>query len=382
MMLALWVFWLAWALVAYTYVVFPLGLALVARLRGHAAAPANLPDSELPRVALVVAAYNEAANLPAKLANTWALDYPADRLELWIGSDGSDDDSSRILLAENDPRLHALVFPNRRGKQSVLADVVGCVDAPVLVLSDANSMLAPDAVRRLVAHLAHPRVGIVSGEVQLEQEGGASGEGLYWRYESWIKRNESRLGFLMGCNGGLFAIRRALFERLPADTIVEDFVLTLRVLLRGFEARFEPAARATEPSCPDARAEMVRKIRIGAGGFQAVGLTAALLHPRYGLTAAAYWGHKVLRWCAPLLVLSALFANLWLMDHPLYRAVFALVLAGIPIALQVHGMPTGRMPPRWMRVVGYLYLMNWALLLGFFRWLTGTQRVTWDRVGR
>lgn len=375
-------FWAGWGLVLYSYLIFPIWLALLARRRRECGAPAELSDDQLPRVALVVAAYNEAANLPAKLANTWAIDYPADRLELWLGSDGSGDGSADLLGAECDPRLHALVFPQRRGKQSVLTDLVDRIDAPILILSDANGMLAPDAVRKLVRHFVEPRVGIVSGEVQLEREGGASGEGLYWKYECWIKRNESRLGFLMGCNGGLFAVRRELFERLPAGTIVEDFVLTLRVLLKGFQARFEPGATALEPPCPSAAAEMVRKVRIGAGGFQALGLTGGLLHPRHGLMSAAFWGHKVLRWCAPLLAVIALAGNVFLLDQLFYRVAFALVLAGVPIAYRVYRASTGALLPGWMRAVGYLYLMNWALFLGFFRWLTGKQRVTWDRVGR
>ncbi|HLV79474.1 MAG TPA: glycosyltransferase family 2 protein [Chthonomonadaceae bacterium] len=378
MLILIVIFWTAWALILYTYALFPLLLAFCARLRGRPASQEAHPaaDESLPRVTMVVAAYNEAGVLPAKLANTWQIDYPQDRFTLLVGSDGSADETPRILQACPDPRLRSHLFTQRRGKISVLNDLLKAVDTDIVVMSDANTMFAPDAVRKLVRHFENPRVGCVSGELSLEQDGGVSGEGLYWRYECWIKRNEGRLGFLIGCNGGIFALRRALYEPLPASTIVEDFVLTMRVIERGYLVRFEPEARATEPPCPSARAEMVRKVRIGAGGWQALGLTRALLHPRYGLCAFAFWGHKVLRWLVPLLLLMALAANAGLAGLALYRLLLALQVGGALIAAWAY---PGRRLPRWTRPISYFYLMNYALFCGFLRFLFGTQRVTWDR---
>lgn len=378
MLILILLFWIAWALILYTYALFPLLLAFCARLRGRPESQEadNSAAGALPRVAMVVAAYNEAGVLPAKLANTWQIDYPQDRFTLLIGSDGSTDGTPQILQACLDTRLQPHLFTERRGKISVLNDLMQAVDADIVVMSDANTMFAPDAVRKLVQHFQDPRVGCVSGELSLEQDGGVSGEGLYWRYECWIKRNEGRLGFLIGCNGGIFALRRDLYEPLPPSTIVEDFVLTMRVLERGSLVRFEPEARATEPPCPSARAEMVRKVRIGAGGWQALGLTRALLHPRYGLRAFAFWGHKVLRWLVPLLLLVALAANVGLAGLSLYRLLLALQAAGAMIAIWAY---PGRRLPKWTRPISYFYLMNYALFCGFLRFLFGTQRVTWDR---
>ena len=374
-------FGVGWALIIYTYAGFPLLLAALARRRAVAPASSKIEPVEdaLPRVTMVIAAYNEAAVLPAKLANTWALDYPANKFTLLIGSDGSEDATPQTLRDCADPRLQAHCFPARRGKISVLNDLVARAGTEILVMSDANTMFAPDAVRLLVAPFADPAVGCVSGELVIEQEGGVSGEGLYWKYEGWIKRNESRLGFLIGCNGGIFALRRALYESLPASTIVEDFVLTLRVLERNFQVRFEPAARGTEPPCASAKAEMIRKIRIGAGGFQALGLTRALLHPRFGAMAFAFWGHKVLRWLVPQFFLMALFANVVLLRSPLFAALFLLQVGGAGLALRAYRARPGQEPGRLARPIGYFYLMNYALLCGFFRFLFGTQRVTWDR---
>jgi cellulose synthase/poly-beta-1,6-N-acetylglucosamine synthase-like glycosyltransferase len=331
---------------------------------------------------MIVAAYNEADVLPAKLANTREIDYPRDRLTLVIGSDGSSDGTPELLLSCDDRQVRAFAYEERRGKISVLNDLVRQTDADILVMSDANTMFSPDAVRHLVKRFHDPRVGCVSGELALERDGGVSGEGLYWKYEGWIKRNESRLGFLIGCNGGIFALRRSLYEPLPPSTLVEDFVLTMRLLERGHRIEFEPEARATEPSCATARAEMVRKIRIGAGGFQALGLTAALLHPRFGLRSFAYWGHKVLRWLVPLFCAVALASNLALVGEELYRVLLAGQLAGAAIAGWSYSARPGMELPRWTRPISYFYLMNFALFCGFWRFVFRTQRVTWDRASR
>ena len=372
-------FGVCWILIAYTYVGFPLLLALLARRRGVLPVLPTRAEADLPRVTMVVAAYNEAAVLPAKLANTWAIDYPAERFTLLIGSDGSADATPEILRGCKDTRLRAHCFPERRGKISVLNDLAARAGTDILIMSDANTLFAPDAVRLLVAPFADPAVGCVSGELVIEQEGGVSGEGIYWKYEGWIKRNESRLGFLIGCNGGIFALRRNLYDVLPASTIIEDFVLTLRVLEKGFQVQFEPKARGTEPACISAKAEMTRKIRIGAGGFQALGLTRPLLHPRFGAIAFAFWGHKVLRWLAPQFIVIALLANLALIRLPLFAAFLILQIGGAFIALRAYQARPGRETGRLARPIGYFYLMNYALLCGFFRFLFGTQRVTWDR---
>ncbi len=382
--LAVLFFWACWASIAGTYILFPLMLAAFAKHRGvrtesHAE---DLTTENLPDITMVVAAFNEGSVLQAKLENTWKIDYPADKLHIVIGSDGSADATSEILSSCQDSRLISYLFKERRGKISVLNDLMVQVKTEIVVMSDANTMFAKDSLRKLVRHFQNPNVGCVSGELSLEQKGGVSGEGLYWKYESWIKRNEGRLGFLIGCNGGIFAIRKALYERLPASTIVEDFVLTLRILEKGFQVRFEPEAKATEPACTSARAEMIRKIRIGAGGWQAVRLTASLLHPRYGMRAFAFWGHKVLRWLVPVFCLVALAANVALLSSSVYQAPFGLQLLGAAVAIWAYRATERRPLPGLLRPIGYFYLMNYALGCGLIRYIFGTQKVTWDRAAQ
>lgn len=398
-------FWTAWFIIAYTYVIFPILLALFARI--FAPRPRNWAESEaigktnlnssavpisavivekssenLPRIAMVVAAYNEGKVIAEKLANTWEIDYPADRFMLFIGSDGSSDATVDILRDCRDTRLRYFAFQERRGKISVLNDLLCQVEqagVDIVVMSDANTMYSSDAVRKLIRHFEDPQVGCVSGELCLEQNGGVSGEGLYWKYEQWIKRNESRLGFMIGCNGAVFAIRPSLYQPLPTSTVVEDFVLSMRILEQGYKVRFEPEARVVEPPCATSHAEMVRKIRIGAGGFQALGLTRSLLHPKHGLCAFAFWGHKVVRWIVPLFLALAMTANIGLILHPFFMATFGLQLLGIALALGAYKAKPETKLPKWTRPISYFYLMNYALFCGFLRFLFKTQRVTWER---
>jgi len=382
-------FMTSWTVIAYTYFAFPLLIALLAlAARGKVPDIAEWPEETLPTVAVVVAAYNEQRDIAAKVQNTWQIDYPSDRLTLLIGSDGSSDSTPELLTAAEHPRLTARLFSQRRGKVSVLNDLMAEVDAEIVVLSDANTLLAPDAVRKLVRHFQNEAVGCVNGALSIEHNGGVSGEGLYWKYELWLKTQESRLGFVIGCYGGILAIRRELYTPIPATTIVEDFVLTMRIMALNRIVRFDPQARATEPASASSRAEWGRKVRIGAGDYQALGLTKQMLHPRYGLRAFAYWSHKVLRWFVPFFLVFALMANFGIVllnarhGGDVYGVTLGLQLAGILVAGIVYRLPAGSGPPSWLRPISFFYLMNFALLCGFFRWLRGRQPVTWQQAAR
>ena len=377
-------FWSACAMVVYAYAIFPLLLAVLSRYFGEHTEPEEGASGPLPlpRVAMVVAAYNEERVIDAKLRNTWQIDYPASRFEVLIGSDGSSDATGDLLRGCGDSRLRAFIFPVRRGKISVLNDLLAQVDADIVVMSDANTLYEPIAIRKMVRHFQDPRIGCVSGELVLEQEGGVSGEGIYWKYEGWIKRNESRLGFLIGCNGGIFALRRELYQNLPASTIVEDFVLSMSVLLQGYRVRFEPQARAVEPACASSGAEMTRKIRIGAGGWQALELTRSLLHFRHGVLAFAFWGHKVVRWLVPFCLALALVSNACLLGSVLYDSLMLMQVAGLLIAVWAYFSPPQGPALKVFRPISYFYLMNYSLFCGFLRYVFKTQRVTWERASQ
>jgi cellulose synthase/poly-beta-1,6-N-acetylglucosamine synthase-like glycosyltransferase len=375
-------FWSCLLLVAYSYLLYPVVLAAACRLQRlfRRQRPVAEP-ADWPAVTMVVAAYNEERVIREKIQNSLALDYPADRLRVVIASDCSSDRTNEIVAACDDPRIQLIGYTERRGKIGVLNATIPNLEDDLVIVSDANTMYAPKAVKNLVRHFTDERVGCVCGELVLEDaNGGASGEGLYWKYETLLKRMESRLGFLLGATGGIFAIRRKLFRRLPAGTIVEDFVLPMKILEEGHRVCYEPAARATETTAPSMREEMRRKTRIGAGGFQAIGLTKAMLDPRRGMPALGYWSHKILRWCAPFLLLGAILTNLTLIAEPLYAAFLVAQLAGLVIGLQ--GLLPRSIDHRLVRPVRYFFLMNLALFIGFFRFLRGTQRVTWEQAAR
>jgi cellulose synthase/poly-beta-1,6-N-acetylglucosamine synthase-like glycosyltransferase len=331
-----------------------------------------------PAVTMLVAAHNEASVIQEKIENCLAIDYPSDRFRVVIASDGSQDATNALVSACPDPRIQLIAYSQRRGKIGTLNATIPALPDEIIVMSDANTMYAPDAVRKLVRHFADERVGCVCGELILEDpQSGGSGEGLYWKYETVLKRMESRCGFLLGATGGIFAMRKSLFQPLPAGTIVEDFVTGMKILEQGHQVRYEPEARATEFTAPTMGDEMRRKSRIGAGGFQAIGMTAAMLNPSRGLPALGYWSHKILRWFAPFLMLGALAANVPLAGEPAYALFLAAQIVAYGIGLQ--GLLPNPADYRLVRPIRYFFLMNLALLIGFFRFARGTQRVTWER---
>jgi len=383
------IFFSSWILISYTYCLFPLLMALLSRFpHRNGLVSAEGPEDELPRIAIVVAAHNEEHFIQAKIRNTWQIDYPSDRLILLVGSDGSSDSTPALLQAAQHTRLLVRIFEQRRGKVSVVNDLMSEVDADLVILSDANTMLAPDAVRKLARHFRDLKVGCVNGALSLEHNGGVSGEGLYWKYELWLKKNESRIGFVIGCYGGILAIRRELYQPLPASTIVEDFVLTMRIMEQDRIVRFDPEAHAKEPASASSHAEWDRKVRIGAGDYQALALTKQMLHPRYGMRAFAFLSHKVLRWFVPFFLICALISNAGIVAGQGLSAVqpftwfLAMQVAGILLSGLVYSLPDGVGAPAWLRPISFFYVMNYGLLCGFIRWARGRQPVTWKQAAR
>jgi cellulose synthase/poly-beta-1,6-N-acetylglucosamine synthase-like glycosyltransferase len=387
--LAAGLFWMALALVAYTYGGYLLVLVAVDAvdaLRRNAAwlaAPGERRRAttapELPRVTVLIAAYNEESCLREKLENTLALAYPADRLEILVGSDGSTDATDAIVtsFAARGVRLSAAP---RGGKVAVLNRLTREATGTLWLFTDANTMLEPDALCRLVDRARDPWVGGVSGRLRLvAPEGGVAGEGAYWKYENLLKLYESRRGALMGANGGLYLLRASEWRPLPGDTIVDDFLVSMRVVAGGRRLVYAPEAVATEETAVDLQGEFRRRVRIAAGNFQSLGELSPLLFRR-DFAAFAFWSHKLLRWLAPAFLLTMLLANVALAGRPFY----ALVLAG---QLAFYGAALLRTPVpgslgRLVALARYFVEMNAALAVGFGRFLRGSQRATWQRTQR
>ena len=385
-------FWTAVFAVLHSYVLYPLFLIALDAVAQAAGAFRYLGGAErrrqpaqlgLPSVSVLVAAYNEAGCIARRIENLLDQDYPADKLEIFVGSDASTDETDAIVTryAARGVKLSRGV---RAGKAGVLARLLGLARGDVLVLTDANSDFERDAIRRLVQPLRDPAVGLVCGRLRLHTPLGAPvAEGAYWRLESLLKLYESRRGCVMGANGAIYAVRKHLFQPMPEGTVVDDFVAALRVLLGGYEVRYEPEAVAHEESAPDHAGEYKRRVRISAGCFRALHQHRNLLSPRHGFTAFALWSHKALRWLVPQALIVAFVTNVLLVGQgPLYMLLFIAQCGGYFLAaLGLLGAA-----PRHLRAVAdaaaHFVEMNVALFVGFIRYSRGGQGQTWSRTER
>ena len=376
-------FWLALAVILYTYVGYAFLVGVWARLVGR---PALVPTTFEPEVTLVVPAYNEADILGEKVRNCLALDYPADKLHLLFITDGSTDHSGEVLAAFS--RVRHLHLPERGGKSLAENRAIRYVTSPYVIFTDCNTTLNPTAVRQLVRHYADDRVGAVSGEKRVARDGSASGagEGLYWKYESFLKRCDSDIASLMGAAGELVSFRTALFHPLEADTILDDFVQSMRIVAAGYRVVYEPEAYAMEPPSFSLAEEMKRKVRICAGGWQAMSRLLPLLNPlRYPIISLLYVSHRVLRWSLTPLLLALLL--------PL-NGVLAYVYGGLyTIILVLQFLFYGAAAAGWWRAAQgkatgplviplFFTMMNVAVFWGASRFLRDAQPAAWDKAQR
>jgi cellulose synthase/poly-beta-1,6-N-acetylglucosamine synthase-like glycosyltransferase len=378
------VFWIAVALLAYSYVGYPLLLAAAGGVR--AKPPARADESErgadFPPVAVVLSALNEQVHIAARIANLLAQDYPGP-LTVYVGSDGSTDRTAEILTTLNKERVRTFVFQERRGKATVLNHLMRHVTEPITVFSDANVVFERDAVRMLVRPLRDAAVGAVCGELVLLGAGGRDNQdSAYWRMERFLKTAEGRLGALLGANGAIYAIRSALYEPLPADTIVDDFVIGMRITVRGRRLVYEPAARAFEETPGRIEDEFRRRVRIGLGNFQTLFRYPEFLYRTSPSRAVAYVSHKVLRWFTPHLLLCALLSSALLATQPRYAAVFGLQLLGYAVIGVAAVFRNVLSLPRWLLGMVLFAGVNAAFGVAFCRYFLGDVRGEWSRTER
>ena len=376
-------FWLSAGVVIYAYLGYPVLVFLLSRLCGRSLAPPILRESDLPTVSLLIAAHNEASIIRERIENALAMDYPADKLRIAIASDGSDDSTADICRSY-EPRIRAMIFPSRRGKPATLNDAIGMLDSGIIVLSDANTMMDAQAVQRLARWFADPTIGAVCGRLVVsDPKTGRNADGVYWRYETFLKLCEARLGGPLGANGAIYALRRSLFSPLPDGTIVDDFVLPLTAKLRsGCRIVYDAQAVAFEESAPDLGGEFRRRVRIGIGCFQSLGMLWPLLSPRHGWTCFTFWSHKIARWNCPFAMLGALATAAALAAHPFYGIALALQLAFYTFCLLAAVLPPANRLFSLARVFPLFAGMNLALLVGFVRWVRGGHTGIWRRTAR
>ena len=388
------IFWVSAGCVAYSYAIYPALLFVTASLRQTARdlkfilarrnrRSANRAPFE-PSVAVLVAAFNEESVIEQKIRNSAQIDYPAEKLEFWLGLDSPTDGTAARTRSVAPASFKVMEFSERRGKLAVIRDLAQRTQADVLVFSDANTMLEPDAVTALARHFADENVGAVCGELRVvSADGKPELESAYWRYEVGLKFLENRLNCVLGANGAVYAVRRELFNPHPS-WIVEDFLVPMKIRFGGHRVVYAPEAVATEPSAPDFAAEFRRKVRIGAGDFQTLFRNPDFLNPLVGMPFVAYVSHKVLRWLGPLFLPAA-----WigagaaaLGGNVFYAAAFALQTIFYALALFAAGLQRSG---RKLGILGlplYFAAMNLALFLGLLRFLTGRQKAVWASTPR
>lgn len=370
--------------IIFTYVGYPALLYLFSFYRRTKKEAVPTP---LPSVTIIIAAYNEENVIETKLHNTHQLDYPAHKLQIIVAADGSTDDTLRI--ASSFPGVLVLHEPLRKGKAAAINKAFTFATNEIVVLTDANSSLAAQTISKLVAPFSEQKVGAVAGEKKVLSADGAvaSGEGLYWRYESWLKQQETKFYTVVGAAGELVAFRKKLFVPIPEQTIADDFFLSLSINLQNRKLAYVPDAISSETASLSLNDEWKRKVRIAAGGIQSLLLLRAALNPfRYPLLAFQFFSHRVMRWlaCAPSFVFLLLINMLLVIQQrgELYTGLlilqllfYILAFAGWMVAKQKRSFSLFNIP-------FYIVFMHAAMLVGILRYASGKQSVLWEKAKR
>lgn len=388
-------FWALIFIVFYAYLGYGILLYIaikIKRLLVKKSLP-TLHEGNYPEVVFIVAAYNEEDYIEEKIKNCLQFDYPQDKIAFWFVTDGSNDKTPTLVAAYPTlPGQEVKLFhsPERRGKIAAVERVMAYVKAPITIFTDANTDVNRQAIRNIVRHYSDPDVGAVAGEkrIALGTTGDASGagEGIYWKYESLLKKWDSELHSTIGAAGELFSIRTEQYRHVPQDTLIEDFVMTMGIAMRGYKIVYEPDAYAVESSSASISEELKRKIRIAAGALQATWRLRSLLNPlKYGLLSFQYISHRVLRWTLAPLALPVIFLlNIFLaMDgHPVYLTLLILQSAFYLFALLGYIFERKQLKIKAFFVPYYFCVMNYAMYRGFFRLIGGRQSVVWEKSKR
>lgn len=387
-------FWFLLFIVFYAYIGYGIVLYVLVKLkRITAGTKPAVPDAAYePEVTLFIAAYNEKDFVAEKIKNSRELDYPAEKLHMVWVTDGSDDGTPDELKKYEGVTVHHL--PQRNGKIGAMNRGMQFVKTPVVVFCDANTMLGRESIRRIVKLFSNPKVGCVSGEKRIfskdKDAAAGAGEGLYWKYESTLKKWDAELYSVVGAAGELFAIRTELYQQVERDTLLDDFIISLRVAQQGFTIQYDPEAYAIESASANVKEELKRKIRISAGGIQSVIRLRSLLNVfKFGTLSFQYISHRVLRWTlaplALLLLLPAGFALAFsegILDFGPYSLLFWLQILFYISALLGWYLENKSIKVKVLFVPYYFFIMNLSVFLGFKRYLKGSQSVNWERAKR
>lgn len=374
-------FWIAASLLVYAYIAYPAMLLAVSRFVSMRLQSPSL--TSWPDVAVVIAACDEEKHIAARIRNLLEQDYPPEKLTVFIGSDGSRDSTVEFARKAGNERILVREFPMRRGKASVLNDLVAEARQPLIVFSDANTYFERSAIRNLVARLVEPGIGAVCGRLVLARpREGDNEDHQYWEVESRLKLSESEIDGLLGANGGIYAVRKSHVTPLRPDTICDDFVIVMNVALKGFRVVYEPRALAHEESAEDMSTEFGRRVRIGMGNYQVLARHPAYLTAMNWSRRWTYLSHKVLRWMTPHLLVLLLAASVLGLPRPFFVWLLALQAAAYAGAAVVYTTRRAVTWPVVFRMLSLFCVVNFAFAVAFVRFLGGAASGGWQRTGR
>lgn len=382
--------WIGLFIVAYTFIGYGFLLFILVKIKRIFKKPEQLlPGVDLPNVTILIAAYNEEALIDEKVENTLSLDYPKDKIQVIIITDGSTDQTaekvskySTVLLLHSDIRA---------GKMAAIKRAMPFVSGEVILFTDANTFLNKPAVKELVKHYQNPKVGAVAGEKRILVEeiadASSAGEGFYWKYESMLKKWDYELYSNVGAAGELFSIRTKLYEPVESDTIIDDHMIAMRIAEKGYIIAYEPLAYAMETASANSKEELKRKIRIAAGGIQSILRLKKAANPfNYPVLTFQYISHRVLRWTiTPLLLILVFVINgLIVLNSPsnFYLFLFIVQLVFYILSLVGFYFESKNIRVKAVFIPFYFCMMNYAVMAGIVRYFKKNQSAAWEKSQR
>lgn len=383
-------FWISLFVIVYTFLGYGVVLFFLVKIKRFLTKPFLFrSDENLPSVSILVAAYNEEGLIAQKIENTLALDYPNQKIQVIIVTDGSTDQTPIKVGKYKD--IHLLHSNKRGGKMAAIKRAIPFVEGEIILFTDANTFLNKIAVKELVKHYQNQKVGAVAGEkrIHVDQTADASsaGEGFYWKYESLLKRWDYELYSNVGAAGELFSIRTALYEPVESDTIIDDHMIAMRIAEKGFIIAYEPRAYAIESASENSKEELKRKIRIAAGGIQSILRLKKAANPfNFPLLTFQYLSHRVLRWTVtPFLMILVLFLNALIIidsQSKLYLALFIVQIIFYVFSLAGLYFESRNIRIKALFIPFYFCMMNYAVIAGIIRYFGKNQSAAWEKSKR
>jgi biofilm PGA synthesis N-glycosyltransferase PgaC len=384
-------FFFSFLIVFYSYIGYGILIYILVKIKRLFGRRDNKgPETDFePAVTLVVAAYNEADFIERKIRNSLDLDYPAGKLRWIFITDGSSDATPDLIRSYD--QIVLLHQSLRKGKVAAMNRAIQYVETDYTIFCDANTLLNPTAVREIVKHYADHRVGGVAGEKKIiskdKDQAAAAGEGIYWRYESFLKKLDSDFYSVVGAAGELFSVKTSLFHEAKEDTIIEDFVQSLQICMGGHVIRYEPGAFAVETASASMREEQKRKVRIAAGAFQAMGILRGLFNPfRYPVLCFQFISHRILRWtlCPVCLIIFFISNTVVVYQHQGWIYAVVLLIQTVFYAMAAAGwiFANRNLKIKALYIPYYFLFMNLSVFMGFSRFLRKKQSAVWEKAAR